>query len=87
MKYVVYILQSTVTGSYYVGHTADLETRLRDHNTGQVGSTKPGKPWKVVYVETHSTRSEAIIRERKIKSRKKRAYIESLIHRGVAQPG
>ncbi|MGA2622561.1 MAG: GIY-YIG nuclease family protein [Bacteroidota bacterium] len=37
----VYILQSTVTGRYYVGHTKDKENRLREHNTGETMENCP----------------------------------------------
>ena len=85
--FYVYILQSLKTGSYHVGQTDDLGGRVHKHNKGEVLSTKRLKPWTLVYYEKHETRSDAVVREREIKSRKKRKYIESLIHRGVAQPG
>ena len=87
MKYYVYILQSTTIGSYYVGHTDNLTERVRKHNSGQVKFTKPEKHCELRYFETFAKRGEAVIREREIKGRKKRAYIESLILRGVAQLG
>ena len=80
MTHYVYILQSEARGSYYVGQTDNLEKRLSSHNRGQVRSTKGRRPWKLTYFECHASRSEAVVREREIKSRKKRRYIESLIH-------
>ncbi len=87
--FAVYILQSESDGSYYVGQTSDVDDRLRRHNRGSEVATRGRGPWKLMYVEQYETRGEAMHREREIKARKKRAFIEKLIaaHRGVAQPG
>ncbi|MBT1706577.1 GIY-YIG nuclease family protein, partial [Chryseosolibacter indicus] len=68
---------------YYVGHTDSIERRLEEHNTGR-GSTFTSNchPWTLVYQESFSTRLEATRREREIKNKKSRKYIEWLI----AQP-
>lgn len=88
MEYFVYILQSEKNSSYYVGQTNDIASRLKKHNNGEVRYTKPNRPWRLVHHEEFETRSEAISREREIKSHKKRKFIENLItSRNVAQPG
>jgi putative endonuclease len=87
MSYWVYILESKRNHQYYVGQTDDVADRLSRHNKGKVISTKPFIPWVLVYSEDFRTRSEAVKREREIKARKSRKYIESLISRDVAQPG
>jgi putative endonuclease len=87
MEYCVYIIQSKVDGTYYVGQTEDVRRRLQWHNEGKSKYTKPKIPWEVMYVEEFNTRREAIRRERKIKRKKSRKYIEWLINRGVAQFG
>jgi len=66
----VYILQSTVTDRYYVGHTQDIQNRLDRHNKKRVRSTKSGVPWKLVYTELFNTKSDAYKREMQIKSYK-----------------
>ena len=40
VKYIVYILQSAVNGSYYIGYTHDINKRIIFHNSGKVRSTK-----------------------------------------------
>ena len=79
MFYYVYILQSAKTGRYYIGYTGDVQKRLYRHNAGHSKSTKSYCPWDLKYVERYKTRSEAMIREREIKSKKSRKYIEYLI--------
>ena len=69
MAYHVYILKSSVDGTYYKGSCADLDVRLAQHNAGKVRSTKAKRPWQVHYREDFATRSEAASRERFFKSR------------------
>ena len=66
----VYILQSLKNRRYYVGHTVNMMERLKKHNAGSVKSTKYGKPWKIIYTEDYSTKSEAATREVEIKKYK-----------------
>jgi putative endonuclease len=79
MEYWVYILQSEKDGSYYIGYTSDLDERIRRHNHGKSSYTKARVPWKLIYQEVFTTRSEAMKREREIKRMKSREYIERLV--------
>jgi putative endonuclease len=64
MPNVVFILHSESTGKYYIGQTENLEGRIIRYNRGDTRSTKAGCPSRIVYVEQHSTRDEAVLRER-----------------------
>jgi putative endonuclease len=77
--FYVYILESLSNGSFYVGQTNDLVVRVKKHNKGEVRSTRQKIPWRLVYSEEYPTRSQAMLREREIKSRKKRKFLEGLI--------
>jgi putative endonuclease len=79
MGYYVYILQSTATRRYYIGQSQDVETRLLYHNANYSKSLKNRGPWNLLYHEHYATRSEAMRRERQIKSWKDRAMIERLV--------
>ena len=79
MPYYVYILQSELDGSYYIGSTQDLGERLQRHNEGRSKYTKSKRPWRLAYSEEFETRSASTNRERNIKSWKKKEYIESLV--------
>jgi len=74
-----YILYSAALDKYYVGATNNLEDRLNRHNTDSDKFTSKGQPWALVYSEEYPTKSEAMKREREIKSKKSRKYIEQLI--------
>jgi len=77
--YNVYILRSKKDGRYYVGHTDNLERRMMEHENGKSPYTRNRGPWILVKVEEYRTRSEAMKREREIKRRKSREYIDRLI--------
>ena len=83
MVYYVYILQSETIGRYYIGHTDDLERRVRQHNDPDYHGSKTTKrfhgPWSVVYSEICQSRSEAITREKQIKGWKSRRMIKQLV--------
>ncbi|HRP39223.1 MAG: GIY-YIG nuclease family protein [Chitinophagales bacterium] len=77
-------MYSANADKYYVGHTSDMERRLNEHNSNQTRYTsQTAKGWKVVYTEHFGSRSEAMKREREIKSKKSRKYIEVLIGGGA----
>ena len=76
--FYLYILQNT-NKSFYIGTTKDLQKRIHQHNSNQSKYTKNRGPWKLVYRELYSTRSEAMKREYFIKAQKSRNFIFSLI--------
>ncbi len=80
-KFYVYILQSKKDYSFYVGQTDDLEVRVARHNDGGSKYTSSKKPWELVYFETYGTRVLAMKREKEIKLKKSRIYIENLVSR------
>jgi len=62
-KYCVYVLRSLKDNFHYIGHTKDLDKRLRSHNDKKVRSTKAHVPYKVIYTEDYHSRTEAAKRE------------------------
>ena len=73
--FIVYILQSEKTKKYYIGSSQDLKNRLNEHNSGETKSIKSGIPWNIVHFEEFNTRSEAIKKEKQIKSRGAERYL------------
>jgi putative endonuclease len=69
MVFYVYIIQSIKDGGLYLGHTQDLQNRLKQHNdkNRKTYTSKRG-PWKMLYYEEQQTRSLAMQRERFLKS-------------------
>ena len=79
MPFHVYILRSLKDGSYYIGSTNNLEDRVERDNQGRSQYTKSKRPWNLVYSEEHLDRSSAVKRENRIKGRKDRQFIETLV--------
>ena len=77
--FFLYILRCS-DGSYYVGHTDDLETRMAQHHDG-LGSahTRRHPPVSLVWHQEFETRLEALEMERRVKGwtrAKKEALID-----------
>ena len=78
--YQTYILFSKSKDRYYIGSTSvGVELRLTRHNEGWTRSTKSGIPWKVKYVKSFDSNTEALNFEKFIKKQKSRGFIEKLI--------
>jgi len=67
MGFYAYILLCR-DGSYYVGHTDDIEQRMAQHQTGALGGyTSKRLPVKLLWAESFQTRDDAFAAERKLK--------------------
>ncbi len=77
----VYILQCS-DGTLYTGWTNDIGKRIRTHNSGKGAKYTRGRgPVKLVYLETFSTKEEAMKREWAIKHIKKERKMELIRER------
>jgi len=79
MSFFVYIL-GCADGSYYTGHTDNLEKRVAEHLSGECGGyTATRLPLKFLWSQECATRLEALTAEQQIKgwSRKKK---EAMMH-------
>lgn len=65
--FYVYVLESCLNNSFYVGSTNDLKNRFKKHNEGKVFSTKRYKPWKLIYYEAYTDEKLARMREQRLK--------------------
>ena len=63
-KYVVYAISSKIRNYIYVGLTSDFESRLERHNKGYEKTTKPYRPFVLIYSEIQDDRVSARIREK-----------------------
>jgi putative endonuclease len=76
----VYVLYSPSFNKIYIGYTSDLETRFKSHNElATKGWTIKFRPWILVYSESFKTKSEAMKREKELKSAKGREFIRTKI--------
>ena len=77
--YYLYIIFSEALNKYYIGHTANIQERIRKHNTNHKGFTGKANDWKLAYSEEYMDKSQAYKRERQLKSWKNKSRIEQLI--------
>ena len=66
--FYVYVLQSEVDEGLYIGFTSDLKRRLAEHQVGKSFSTSYRRPWRLIYYEAYVEESDALGRERYLKS-------------------
>lgn len=79
MFYYVYILQSHKDKSLYIGYTADLKKRFKEHNDGKSSATKPFRPYSLIYYEAFLNRIDAKNREEYLKSGYGRRTINKML--------
>jgi putative endonuclease len=75
MVYSIYVLYSDTHDRLYIGQTEDLKRRLLQHTQGEVFSTKPYCPMRLIYTEDVLTRAEAMKREHQLKTRAGREWL------------
>ena len=75
----VYVLKSKKDGKNYVGSTNDLKRRLKEHNNGEVESTKYRQPLELIYYEAGLDESKARKREKYFKTIWGKRYLKNRI--------
>lgn len=79
--YTVYVLYNKQAHRTYTGQTENLERRLVQHNEHTFNSftARYRGEWVLIYQESVATRSEALKREKQLKSGNGRAFIRQFI--------
>jgi len=77
--YYVYILLSEKDNNFYIGFTASIEQRLDEHNAGKNASTRLRRPFKLIYYEAHTSKSDALRRERYFKTAKGKTTLKQIL--------
>jgi putative endonuclease len=76
MSFYVYVLYSSEYDKIYIGYTSDLEARFKSHNElATKGWTVRFRPWAIVHHEIYGNKSDAMAREKHLKSGKGREFI------------
>ena len=74
--YYTYIIFSESINQYYCGSTQNLHNRLAEHNAGETKSIQHGCPWKLIGYIQFSTRAKAVKKEKQIKARGIKRWLE-----------
>jgi putative endonuclease len=85
--HTVYVLESTLDKSWYIGQTDNLKRRLHEHNVGTGGRTtriKKGS-WKLIYAEAYREKRDALGREKFLKGGSGRKYLQKQMRYYLSQ--
>lgn len=74
--YYVYAIQSKKDKHLYIGYALDLQKRIKLHNSGKIFSTKPRRPFHLIYYEAYQNKLDAVEREKFLKSGWGKNYIK-----------
>lgn len=77
--YYVYILQSTVNDSFYIGSTSNLKRRFVEHNCGKSRYTAHLRPLKLIFYEAYLLKSDAQRREIYLKTTRGRTSLRTML--------
>ena len=72
----VYVLQSESDHGLYIGYSANLKRRVREHAEGLAEATRHRGPWRLIYYEAYVEAEDALGRERFLKSGAGRTYLK-----------
>ena len=75
--YYIYVIKSESHNNRYVGSTDNVPKRLGEHNTGRCRYTSGRMPWQLLYQEEFYTRSDAMQREKFLKSGQGRKFLDT----------
>lgn len=84
MNYV-YVLLSEKDGDFYTGATRDLRLRFKQHNAGEVLSTRHRCPFRLIYYEACLNEKDAFAREKYLKSGMGKRYLRNRLKNCLAR--
>jgi putative endonuclease len=73
----IYVLKSLKDNGLYIGSSSDLKRRIQEHQRGLSKSTKNRRPWKLIYYEASLSKTDALKREKYLKSTWGRRYLKN----------
>ncbi|MBN3039447.1 MAG: GIY-YIG nuclease family protein [Candidatus Omnitrophica bacterium] len=81
--YYTYVLRSDKNTEFYTGATANIKSRIEEHNNGHVTSTKCKRPLHLIYFEACLNKDDAFRRERYLKTGMGKRYIKNRLKGGL----
>ncbi|KKT23247.1 MAG: GIY-YIG catalytic domain protein [Candidatus Nomurabacteria bacterium GW2011_GWF2_43_8] len=76
--FFVYVLKSQSYKKSYVGHTDNLDRRLKEHNSERNNLTRRYMPWNIVYTEKYDNIDDAVKREKFLKTTTGRRFLKKI---------
>jgi putative endonuclease len=72
-----YALHSVTDDGFYIGYSASLRKRFKQHLERNSFATSYRGPWKLIYYEAHLEQADALGREKYLKSGAGRRFLKS----------
>jgi putative endonuclease len=79
MYYVYFLKSKKKIDQFYVGYTANLKNRLKEHNGGKSSATRPYLPWELIFYEAYKSMKDAKRREMYLKTTKGRKTLKLML--------
>jgi putative endonuclease len=73
--YYVYAIESLTRKYIYIGITDNIDRRLNQHNKGYNRTTKPYRPFRLIYLEELQDRNQARVWEKYLKTTAGRRFL------------
>ena len=64
---------------FYIGYTSDLRNRFKEHQNGEAVSTKPRRPFELIFYEAYQSMKDAKRREKYFKTGKGKSTIRMML--------
>ena len=77
----VYAIKSILRNYIYVGLTNNLERRFGEHGNGENKTTRPYKPFELIFIEKFVKRSDARKKEKFLKSGIGKEFLKALVNK------
>ena len=77
--YYVYVLYDGTKNKFYIGSTNNLDRRRKEHNLGKTHTTSRMKEKNLVYYEASLSKTDALRREKQLKTGFGRGYLRNRI--------
>jgi putative endonuclease len=81
---IVYAISSKIKNYIYVGMCMDIDERFRRHNAGYEKTTRPYRPFNLIYTEPFPNRILARKKEKYLKSGVGKEYLKAIRDNKIA---
>ena len=84
--FYIYVLQSREKGSLYVGYTANLKRRMKEHLNGKCYTTSHMGEIELIHYEAYKAQSDAIRREDYLKTTQGKRMLKLMLKDTLSSP-
>ncbi len=83
--FYTYVIQSCVTGGLYVGFSADLKRRMREHLNGKCFTTSRMGEIELIHYEAYKDQSDARRRELYLKTTQGKRMLKIMLRNSLSK--